>query len=76
MNYLEAYDIQFGFLVGEYPLRAIDLEDLKQLLNIDEDTEIYGCDLSRGQVGELAQYISGPFTIDDACDYQVGFHRE
>ncbi|MGW4719533.1 DUF7683 domain-containing protein [Nocardia sp. NPDC004260] len=76
MNYLEAYDRQSGFLVDEYPLRGIDLAGLKRLLNIDEGIEIYGCDVSREQVSELARYISEPFTLDDACDYQVGFYRE
>ncbi|MBF6218077.1 hypothetical protein IU479_08130 [Nocardia abscessus] len=76
MNYLEAYDRKSGFLVDEYPLRGIDLAELKRLLNIDEGIEIYGCDVSRAQVGELARYISKPFAIDDACDYQVGFYRE
>ncbi|MFE7745791.1 hypothetical protein [Nocardia sp. NPDC057455] len=76
MNYLEAYDRQSGFLVNEYPLRGIDLSELKLLLKIDEGIEIYGCDVSRAQVSELARYISEPFVIDDACDYQVGFYRE
>ncbi|WP_067463983.1 DUF7683 domain-containing protein [Nocardia amamiensis] len=76
MNYLEAYDRQSGHLVDEYPLRGIDLAALKRFLNIDEGIEIYGYDVTRAQVGELARYISEPFAIEDTCDYQVGFYRE
>ncbi|MFI9506286.1 hypothetical protein [Nocardia sp. NPDC052566] len=76
MNYLEAYDKKSGLLVVEYPLIGLDLPALKKLLNIDEGIEIYGFDVTPAQVRELARYISGPFTADDTCDYQVGFYRE
>ncbi|MGQ4600361.1 DUF7683 domain-containing protein [Nocardia sp. R6R-6] len=76
MNYLEAYDKQTGLLVVEYPLRGIDVPDLKRMLGIDESIEIYGYDLLPAQAEELAQYVDDPFKVDDSCDYQVGFFRE
>lgn len=76
MNYLEAYDKQTGLLVIEYPLHGIDLPELKDILGIDQDIEIYGYDILPSQAEQLARYVDGPFAIDASCDYQVGFYRE
>ncbi|GAA5082212.1 DUF7683 domain-containing protein [Nocardia iowensis] len=76
MNYLEAHDKKTGTLVVEYPLHGLELPTLKKMLGIEEGIEIYGYDVSPEQAIELGKYIREPFTVDEKCDYQVGFYRE
>lgn len=76
MNYLEAYDRESGFLVLEYRLNGIDLADLKRLLGIDVQVEIYGYGVPASRVPELGKYTEEPVIVDESCDYQVGFFRE
>ncbi|MFF3224999.1 hypothetical protein ACFYV7_19560 [Nocardia suismassiliense] len=76
MNYLEAYDKKTGTLVVEYPLHDVELPTLKKMLGIEEGIEIFGYDVSHAQATALGRYIHEPFTVDETCDYQVGFYRE
>ncbi|MBH0778842.1 DUF7683 domain-containing protein [Nocardia bovistercoris] len=76
INYLEVYDKQTRLLVAEYPLQGIDVSDLKKMLGIDENAEIYGYDLLPAQASNLTRHINGSFTTDTSYEYQVGFYRE
>ncbi|WP_431357156.1 DUF7683 domain-containing protein [Prescottella soli] len=76
VNYLEAYDRESGFLVREYRLNGIELTDLKRLLGIDLQVEIFGYDVPTSLVPELGKYTEEPVIVDESCDYQVGFFRE
>lgn len=74
-NYLEAFDKKSGYLVREYRLN-IELDDLKRMLGIDPDIEIFGYDVPDVLVPEVGKYAKEPVIVDDECDYQVGFFRE
>lgn len=75
VNYLEAYDKETGFLVREYRL-TIALPDLKRMLGIDPDIEVFGGDVPDALVLEVGKYAEEPVIVDESCLYQVGFFRQ
>ncbi|MFD1814578.1 DUF7683 domain-containing protein [Rhodococcus gannanensis] len=76
MNYLEAYDKESGYRVHEYRLTGIELADLKLLLGIDPELEVFGYDVPDSLVAQIGKYAEGPVIVDESCDYQVGFFRQ
>ncbi|MEU4344105.1 hypothetical protein AB0H00_23080 [Nocardia sp. NPDC023852] len=63
-------------MVQEYILRGMDGPMLKRMLNLDDSeypVEAAQHDVPVSKLGELAHYITEPFTVDDSFDYEVGF---
>ncbi|MGW4477695.1 DUF7683 domain-containing protein [Rhodococcus triatomae] len=75
INYLEAYDKESGFLVREYRL-DIDLDDLKRMLDIDPDLEVFGYPVPDSLVPEVGKYSEESVVFDESCNYMVGFFRQ
>ncbi|KJF22351.1 hypothetical protein CJ178_03030 [Rhodococcus sp. ACPA4] len=81
MWYLEAFDNDTELLAGEYLLREMSVEIVKEILDIDDsDFElpvgIRQNDVPLEKVPEFAKYINEPFKIDQNCEYEVAFLTE
>ncbi|WP_137872114.1 hypothetical protein [Rhodococcus sp. Q] len=74
VHYLEAFDKESGYLVREHRL-DIDLDDLKRMLDIDPDFEVFGYPVPNSLVPEVAKYAEESVIVDESCDYFVGFFR-
>ncbi len=71
-NYLEAYDKETDYFVREYRL-SIDLDDLKRMLDIDPDVEVFGYPVPDTLVPEVGKFAEEPVVVDESCKYFVAF---
>ncbi|MFF0818287.1 hypothetical protein ACFYVR_24515 [Rhodococcus sp. NPDC003318] len=85
MWYLEAFDRESELQVRDYAMPGLTTAILKNLLNLGEAVEIGGVkypleaggyDIPPETTPSFAEYIDGPFKVDDSLDYQVGFYDE
>ncbi|EME14353.1 hypothetical protein G419_25709 [Rhodococcus triatomae BKS 15-14] len=72
---MEADDKESGFLVREYRL-DIGLDDLKRMLDIDPDLEVFGYPVPDSLVPEVGKYSEESVVFDESCNYMVGFFRQ
>jgi hypothetical protein len=75
VNYLTVWDKKTEHFVREYRLN-IDLDDLKRMLSIDPNFEVFGYDVPDSLVAEVGKYAEEPVIVDESFFYQVAFFEQ
>ncbi|MEH6794639.1 MAG: hypothetical protein V7694_10910 [Rhodococcus sp. (in: high G+C Gram-positive bacteria)] len=78
---LEKFDKTTHLLVADYPLHNMSADIVEKILDTTDDEHelpigIRQHDVPLSKASDFAAYMDEPFTVDENCEYEVGYSSD